>query len=192
MEGKMKDNYQMLESVVRDSYASIVWSHKIQEKQSDIYSDMYKRLETAKILLSAITSGGIIALIFTNTFWLKLITATISVITVFINGYFKSFDLQKSISTHKQTANRLIIVRDQYKVLLTKIKMRSESAEDLLLEYQKLIEESDNIYLEAPSTTSKAVDKASKALKITKDNTFLDDEIDSFLPRGLKKDNYDS
>lgn len=70
--------------------------------------------------------------------------------------------------------------------------MRSESAEDLLLEYQKLIEESDNIYLEAPSTTSKAVDKASKALKITKDNTFLDDEIDSFLPRGLKKDNYDS
>ena len=186
MEGKMKDNYQMLESVVRDSYASIVWSHKIQEKQSDIYSDMYKRLETAKILLSAITSGGIIALIFTNTFWLKLITATISVITVFINGYFKSFDLQKSISTHKQTANRLI------KVLLTKIKMRSESAEDLLLEYQKLIEESDNIYLEAPSTTSKAVDKASKALKITKDNTFLDDEIDSFLPRGLKKDNYDS
>lgn len=192
MEGKMKDNYQMLESVVRDSYASIVWSHKIQEKQSDIYSDMYKGLETAKILLSAITSGGIIALIFTNTFWLKLITAMISVITVFINGYFKSFDLQKSISTHKQTANRLIIVRDQYKVLLTKIKMRSESAEHLLLEYQKLIEESDNIYLEAPSTTSKAVDKASKALKITKDNTFLDDEIDSFLPRGLKKDNYDS
>ena len=192
MEGKMKDNYQMLESVVRDSYASIVWSHKIQEKQSDIYSDMYKGLETAKILLSAITSGGIIALIFTNTFWLKLITAMISVITVFINGYFKSFDLQKSISTHKQTANRLIIVRDQYKVLLTKIKMRSESAEHLLLEYQKLIEESDNIYLEAPSTTSKAVDKASKALKITKDNTFLDDEIDSFLPRGLKRDNYDS
>lgn len=192
MAGKMKDNYQMLESVVRDSYASIVWSHKIQEKQSDIYSDMYKGLETAKILLSAITSGGIIALIFTNTFWLKLITAMISVITVFINGYFKSFDLQKSISTHKQTANRLIIVRDQYKVLLTKIKMRSESAEHLLLEYQKLIEESDNIYLEAPSTTSKAVDKASKALKITKDNTFLDDEIDSFLPRGLKKDNYDS
>lgn len=188
----MKDNYQMLESVVRDSYASIVWSHKIQEKQSDIYSDMYKGLETAKILLSAITSGGIIALIFTNTFWLKPITAMISVITVFINGYFKSFDLQKSISTHKQTANRLIIVRDQYKVLLTKIKMRSESAEHLLLEYQKLVEESDNIYLEAPSTTSKAVDKASKALKITKDNTFLDDEIDSFLPRGLKKDNYDS
>ena len=30
----MIENYKMLEDVVRDSYASVVWSHKIQEKQA--------------------------------------------------------------------------------------------------------------------------------------------------------------
>ena len=34
----MIDNYKTLEDVVRDSYAGVVWSHKIQEKQSDIYA----------------------------------------------------------------------------------------------------------------------------------------------------------
>ena len=39
----MIDNYGMLEDVVRDSYAGVVWSHKIQEKQSDICYKNSKR-----------------------------------------------------------------------------------------------------------------------------------------------------
>lgn len=39
----MIENYKMLEDVVRDSYASVVWSHKIQEKQADIYAEKFKK-----------------------------------------------------------------------------------------------------------------------------------------------------
>lgn len=31
--------YKILLDVVRQSYASVVWTHKIQEKQADIYSE---------------------------------------------------------------------------------------------------------------------------------------------------------
>lgn len=183
----MIDNYGVLENVVRDSYAGVVWSHKIQEKQSDIYAEKFKKMETINIGAASLTSVGIIAMIFTDPLWLKLISALISFATVYITAYFKFFDLQKLITSHKATANKLISVRDQYKVLLTEIKLQSDSVENLLSRYNELVKETDSIYLEAPSTTEEAVDKASEALKIKKDNSFPDEEIDPFLPSSLRR-----
>lgn len=183
----MIDNYKTLEDVVRDSYSSVVWSHKIQEKQSDIYAKRYKAMETINIGAASLTSVGIIAMIFSDPIWLKLISALISFVTVYITAYFKSFDLQKFIVSHKTTANKLIAVRDQYKVLLTEINLQSDSVDNLLKRYKELVEKTDAIYLEAPTTTDTAVNRASEALKIKKDNTFTDDEIDSFLPISLRR-----
>ena len=179
----------MLEDVVRDSYASVVWSHKIQEKQADIYAKKFKKMETVNIGAASLTSVGIVALIFTDPLWLKLVSALISFATVYITAYFKSFDLQKFITSHKAAANKLIAVRDQYRVLLTEIKLKVDSVENLLARYKELVEKTDAIYLEAPTTTDEAVGKASKALKIKKDNTFTDAEIDSFLPLSLRREN---
>lgn len=185
----MIENYEMLEDVVRDSYASVVWSHKIQEKQADIYAKKFKKMETVNIGAASLTSVGIVALIFTDPLWLKLVSALISFATVYITAYFKSFDLQKFITSHKAAANKLIAVRDQYRVLLTEIKLKVDSVENLLARYKELVEKTDAIYLVAPTTTDEAVGKASKALKIKKDNTFTDAEIDSFLPLSLRREN---
>lgn len=65
--------YEMLESSVRDTFGSVVWSHKIQEKQADICSQHYKRLETMKIIAASITTVGIISLIFRMSYGLKLL-----------------------------------------------------------------------------------------------------------------------
>lgn len=183
----MIDNYSMLEDVVRDSYGGVVWSHKIQEKQSDIYAEKYKKMETVNIYAASLTSVGIVAMIFTDPLWLKLISALISFATVYITTYYKSFDLQKLIVSHKATANKLIAVRDQYKVLLTKIKLQNDSVENLLLSYEGLVKEADTIYLKAPSTTEDAVDRAREALKVKLDNSFSTEEIDSFLPDSLRR-----
>lgn len=185
----MIENYEMLEDVVRNSYASVVWSHKIQEKQADIYAKKFKKMETVNIGAASLTSVGVVALIFTDPLWLKLVSALISFATVYITAYFKSFDLQKFITSHKAAANKLIAVRDQYRVLLTEIKLKVDSVENLLARYKELVEKTDAIYLEVPTTTDEAVGKASKALKIKKDNTFTDAEIDSFLPLSLRREN---
>ena len=183
----MIENYRVLEDVVRDSYGGVVWSHKIQEKQSDIYAEKFKVMETINIGTASLTSVGIIALIFTDPLWLKLISALISFTTVYITAYFKSFDLQKLVASHKVTASKLILIRDKYKVLLTEIKLQRDSVENLLIKYNQLVKETDAIYLEAPSTTDEAVERASEALKVKKDNTFSNEEIDSFLPISLRR-----
>ena len=180
-------DYNIFENVVRDPYAGVVWSHKIQEKQSDIYAEIYKCMETVKIIIASLTSVGIVAIIFTDPLWLKLVSAFVSFFAVYINAYYKTFDLQKMMSLHKATANRLIEIRDQYKILLTKIRLRADSLENLILIYENLVNKTDQIYFESPSTSNKAVRRASKALKINKDNTFSDEEIDSFLPESLRR-----
>ena len=183
----MIDSYKVLEDTVRDSYASVVWSHKIQEKQSDIYAEKYKKMETVNIAAASLTSVGIVAMIFTDPLWLKLVSAIVSFATVYIAAYYKSFDLQNLVASHKATANKLIAVRDQYKLLLTKIRLQSDTVEALLANYGELVKESDAIYLEAPSTTDDAVARAREALKVTQDNTFSVEEIDSFLPESLRR-----
>lgn len=183
----MIDDYSVLENSVRNSYGSIVWSHKIQEKQSDIYAEKFKKMETVNIFAASLTSVGVIAMIFTDPLWLKLISALISLATVFITAYYKAFDLQKLMVSHKATANKLIAVRDKYKVLLIKIKLKSDPIDQLILQYNELVKEVDTIYLDAPSTTDKAVKRASEALKVTQDNTFSEEEIDSFLPASLRR-----
>lgn len=183
----MIDSYKVLEDTVRDSYASVVWSHKIQEKQSDIYAEKYKKMETVNIATASLTSVGIVAMIFTDPLWLKLVSALISFATVYITAYYKSFDLQKLVASHKATANKLIAVRDQYKLLLMKIHFQRDTVETLVSRYDELIKETDAIYLEAPSTTDDAVARAREALKVTQDNTFSAEEIDSFLPESLRR-----
>ena len=181
------DNYQVLEDAVRDSYGGVVWTHKIQEKQADICAVKFKKMETVNIVAASLTSAGIIAIIFTDPLWLKLISAIVSFATVYITAYYKSFDLQKLVASHKATANQIIAVRDKYKVLLKEIKLQSDSVENLLTKYNELVKETNGIYLEAPTTTDKAVEMAREALKVKKDNTFTDEEIDSFLPQSLRR-----
>lgn len=183
----MFDDYSVLEDIARNSYSSVVWSHKIQEKQSDIYANIFKVLEIANIVTASLTSAGVITLIFTDPLWMKVASAITSFITVSITALFNSFDLRKLTAAHKATANQLIAIRDQYKILLAQIRLHNASFENLLVRYKELVDETDHIYLNAPSTTNWAVRRASKALKIKKDNTFPDEEIDLFLPKSLRR-----
>lgn len=46
----MADSYKIIEDTVRDTFARAVWSHKIQEKQADIYQSQYKVMQTVSIV----------------------------------------------------------------------------------------------------------------------------------------------
>lgn len=183
----MKEDYGILEDVVRNSYAGVVWSHKIQEKQSDIYTQRFKWLEIGNIVAASITSVGVVSLIFSDPLWLKIASAVVSFVSVFIASYCESFDLRSLSSLHKQSACRLLTIRDKYKILLMKIELRSEPFNDLLEEYCGLVKVTDEIYKDAPSTSDQAVKRAGKALNVKKDNSFDDEEVDNYLPKTLRR-----
>ena len=73
----MEAQYQQLEDLVRARYASVAWTHKIQEKQAEIYDSRYSIMATINIVAATITSVGIISLLFTDQSWVKF-ASTIS------------------------------------------------------------------------------------------------------------------
>lgn len=80
----MADQYNILEDAVRDMFARAVWSHKIQEKQADIYQKQHKWMETVSIICASLTSVGILSTIFTDQLWIKIVSAVLSFATVFV------------------------------------------------------------------------------------------------------------
>ena len=92
-EAFMSDNtneYQVLLDVVRQNYASVVWTHKIQIKQADIYATRYRRLENFNVILAAATSCGAVSIFADqDSFVLKIATVILSFITTAVTTYLK-------------------------------------------------------------------------------------------------------
>lgn len=181
----MENNHQILLDEVRQNFASVVWTHKIQEKQADIYAEQYKLLETINILLAAATSCGIITTIFVDGIVAKVITACLSFGTLAITAYFKSFDLKSMEERHRTAANKFIVIRNRLLHLIAELHMKSDLA-SLNAEYKAIMHDLASLYVDAPSTTDKAVEAASEALRIKNEYSYTDEEIDRFLPPTLR------
>ena len=183
----MDENHKLLYSEIAEKYVSVVWSHKIQEKQSDIYVGRYKKIETINIIAASLTTVGVVSIIFSDELWIKIISAILSFVTVFVGLYYKSFDLKALAQNHKNAANKLIHIRDELRLLLLSVKMESASSEELLKEFKNITRELDEIYADAPTTSDKAVSLAGKALKINGDNTVTETEINAIIPENLRE-----
>ena len=183
----MKSECVVLEGLVRTRYTSVAWTHKIQEKQAEIYDKRYRILATVNIFAASITSAGIFSLIFTDQTWLKIASAVVSFITIFISALLKSFDLQSMAKANKATATKLVGLRDELQTLILKIKMGEQSVYSLTDEFEALQKRVHVVYSDAPKTTDAAVKMAEEALKINGGNTFTDMEIDMMLPDTLKR-----
>ena len=174
----MSDNtneYQVLLDVVRQNYASVVWTHKIQIKQADIYATRYRRLENFNVILAAATSCGAVSIFADqDSFVLKIATV------------IKCFDLKAMEKQHKDAAEHFLVVRNELLHLIGEIHMQEKSVNELDEKFHGIEETLNALYLSAPSTTDDAVVAASIALGTNKDYTYTNDEIDRFLPPTLK------
>ena len=177
---------QILLDTVRQQYASVVWTHKIQEKQADLYAEKYQKYETANIIFSSITACGVVGLIFQDDIMWEIITALISFVTIFIAAYNKSFDLKARAADNKVAANQFIEIRNEMLQIISDIHIMEKSILEINTDFVEIMKRLNKLYTEAPTTTKEAVDAAREALKVNKDYTFDDAEIDLFLPPALR------
>lgn len=173
---------EILEGQIRQVFAGTVWTHKIQEKQADIYLTKYKCLENWRIGLSAVTTSGIITVVFIDKFWLKVVTAIISGVSFFINSYFKMYDLKSLYKQHKTSAINLLELREELISVLCDIKLGKYDEISLGEKRDEVLKKQMSIYKKCLDAEGKAVDRASDNLKRRQDNTYSDEEIDSYLP----------
>jgi hypothetical protein len=176
-----------LEGQVRECFGRVVYSHKTHEKQGDLCSGTLRRFKIAQIALAAITTSGTLAILFSQDFTLKLITALVSLISLFVTGYMKGFDPGAAAQKHRDTAADLWAIRESYLSLLTDL-ASGAIGEDVARERRDNLQNAlAAIYKSAPGTTPNAYIKAQAGLQKLEDYTFKPGEIDKFLPDPLKR-----
>lgn len=178
---------EILESQIRECFGRVVWTHKTQEKCADIVFLYNSCFRWAQIILSAITTTGILASFFTDKNWVSVISAFISFVLVCINVYLKHYDLGKIAQRHADAAIEIWDVRESYLSLLIDLRLPNVDIADIQKRRDELQKRLKRVYQCSPRTNSKAYMAASKALKESEEMTFSDEEIDKLLPERLRK-----
>lgn len=176
-----------LEAQIRECYGRVVWSHKTHEKCADILTKSNQRLKITIIILSSITSTGLIATLLGSGPYALVISSITSAITLVFSSYSDSFDLGEVAQKHSYTANDLWNIREKYLSLLTDIHSGAISTKNTLALRDQLQTELKLIYRGSPRTISKAYKDASNGLQSMEEMTFTDEEIDKLLPTKLRK-----
>lgn len=178
----MTKEIKISEDLLRKRYVSVVWSHKIHEKQADLLNLRHMQIQKANIFLSAVASTGIIALLFVNYYWITVGTSLLSIIVTCLSSLLFLTDYRYLVDKHKISAQKLLSVRNEIEVMIAEVMTSNIPNSEILNKLSLIDSKLSCIYEEAPLTTDKAVSLARQALKISQDNTFTEDEINMLLP----------
>jgi SMODS and SLOG-associating 2TM effector domain family 4 len=181
------NEYNLLESQLRENYGKIVYSHKTQEKCADILTKRNNRIKNAQIILAALITTGLLVRVFKGEEWALIISTILSAIQFGLTSFLKEYNLGETIQKHTTAALELLDIREQYLSLLTDLKARLVTTTEIIEKREALQIELSKTYKGSPRTFSEAYSKAQKALQVNEELTFSDAEIDKFLPATLRK-----
>ena len=181
------ESRRVLEGQLRECYGRVVYTHKTHEECADILLARFSTIKLAQIVLSVLTTGGFIATFFGSGDVGAAIGVVLSTMLLCLNAYTKDYDLGELAQKHKQAANEIWLIREQYLSLLADLAMGQKPLETIQTERDRLLNALHSVYGGSPSTTPAAYRKAQEALKREEDMTFSDEEIDAFLPKELKR-----
>jgi hypothetical protein len=178
----------ILEAQLRELYGRTVWTNKTQEKCADILRARNHNMKVFQIILSALTTTGILITVFGKNEIVGIISAILSAILFTLNAYFQKYDLGEIAQKHSESASHIWDIREQYLSLLTDLNSGILNLEQVSSKRDKLQNDLFNIYKGAPRTLNKAYKKATEALKINEELTFSKEEINNLLPMELRKE----
>jgi SMODS and SLOG-associating 2TM effector domain family 4 len=177
-----------LESQIRECFGRVAYSHKTHEKCADKLTSRLAHVKLLQIILSAITTGGLIAVIFGGEEMRRsaaIISAVVSTALLALNTYTKDSDPGQKAERHKEVASRLWDIRESYLSLLTDLRTGAPDS-DARTRRDALQSRLAKIYETAPRTDAKSYAKAQEGLQHSEELSFSDEELDQLLPPALR------
>ena len=184
-------NIEKLEAQIRKCYGRITYSHSTHIKSAKLCFKRLHKIKLTHIILSSITTCGIIFSVFGKNQWTLVVTAFFSLALTILTAYNKENNLGELGQKHKDTANDLWNVRESYLSLIADIQSNTTLPEQLRQKRDELQETLANIYKSAPTSifTDNAYKEAQVGLQKNEEMTFSEDELDNLLPPELRKNN---
>lgn len=150
---------------IKELYNNVLWTHKIQERESDILHRKQITINIISIILLSLTSSGILSTIFVNQIILKVISAIISFISLTTSLLTISTNYDILSFQHKLSALDFLCLRDELKVFLSDIKIKRYSNDEILNKRDEFYKQYISLCKNSLSASKKAVKLASKDLK---------------------------
>jgi hypothetical protein len=180
------EDRQSLIAQIRESYGRVVYSHKTHEKAADIYHSRLHRIKIFQITLSALTTGSLLYHLFSGNKIGTIIASVISAILLVLNFYTKEYNLAELSQKHHDAAQKLWNIRESYISLLTDFTTSAVDNKTAREKRDRLQDDLNQIYINAPRTFKQAYEQARKALKFKEELTFSEEEIDKLLPERMR------
>lgn len=181
----MKDIFG-IENALKDAIVSVGWTHKIQEKQAEIYLEKNKKFVIVLLISSGISSSGSFVTLFHNIFWMKFVIALAAFIAFVLTGILKTWDYKNMSRENKEYANKLYILREKLLDCLSDLAYGLKSNDEIYENWNKLEKERLDLGINSPHTSSKSVKKASFELKNRNDNV-RDTDYQLFISNDILK-----
>lgn len=179
-----------LEAQIRECFGRVVYSTKTHEKCADLCMVRLQWVKIAQIILSAITTGGLITALLGDPKVAQIATVVstlFSTVLLVLTAYMKDVDPGQQAEKHKKTASELWDIRESYLSMLTDLHDGNLDIAATREKRGELQTRLASIYATAPRTNAKAYGIASDGLKAQEEMTFSDEEIDKFLPATLRR-----
>lgn len=193
MEEKIKQVYKVLQG----RYVKVAWTHKIHEKQAELHLKKNDQISNCTAVVNTLsTSVALLTFLeklmgFIECNWfMPLLTAVISVISLFLLFRYKDGIFEERAKSNKQYAAKCHNLRNKYEDLLCDIKLGNLTDLNTIIQRRNELSEQENLLylgIDIPHTTNEAVDLAVVALKKNKDSKTEDDEIRSIVPEYLQE-----
>lgn len=184
----MEEAKKVLYREIQERYVKIIWTHKIQLCQAAIYIRENKCHNTTLAILSVLVSAAAI----TNVLkWLPdelmvPVLAILSLILTFFTVKYKAENFGKAASENEHFAATMHDLRNRYAALLSDIKAGILTKEQII-QKRSILEHEENLIYSGivPFTSQEAVDEAEVALKLKKESTTTDKEIELLVSANL-------
>ncbi len=168
-----------------DALGKVVYTYTAHHKMCDGILKKDAGIRVCQIVLTAISTVGFLSLVITNQAVMTWIGGISAALSLGLNLYTKDAKLQVEAQKHKNAADDLWEVREQYTSLIVDLEVSSE--ERIREERDRLTKTVSEINRKYPKTNRRGYVLAQKALKEEEEQTFNVGEAESFLPTSQRE-----
>lgn len=179
-------NLTSYEDRFRQLYWRIIWTHKIHEKQADIYSAERTRVDVSAMVLTAVSGCGILAASQLATPPFNVIPIATAAAAIFMDLKSHITDYGAMIAEQRASAERFLSLREESLDLIAAAHDDALNQDAASSALASLEVEYERACCLSPGTTDSAVAQAEKALG-GGDALASDEKIDQFLPEHLRR-----
>lgn len=173
-----------LKTQIRDVYGKLVYSYTCHWEHITKTEKKYVCLKNMEVVSTAITATGVISALVTSARWLMIISAIFSAVSLVVTLLLKGNNFEEQIIKHRNTANDLWLIREEYLSLLTDFNRLSD--EEIAKKRDELVRQTSEVYKAELPTDSEDYKNAQKKLKDEEYQYFSEDEINKMLPKHLR------